>query len=427
MGLRDVTLLGVACIVGTRWIATAAHAGPGSITLFLLAGLFFVVPMARSVGVLAAKRSGAGGQYIWAREDFGPWHGFLSFWLYWVGIASWAPNSALAYVSIAAYAFDPALVGNRWLIVGGGILAIWIGVGINLVGVRLGRWNQNAGSVSTWGISILLLVSATIVFGQRGTVTPLELAPPMTLGTLNLFSQVAFALTGLELLGMMGAEIRNPEQTIGLAGWLAGLGGVLFYGLATLSMLVLLRPEQADPLYGIMQAGRVGADALGAGWLPVVFAVLSVGGMLGQFGGILSATSRLSFAAAQDGLIPAVFGRVHPRWRTPHVSMLALAAMATMLMLVMQLGDTMRAAYQELVSMMVLGSFMPFLYLFGSAWKAGLRIEPFCGIAMTLLAMLFSMVPPDDITNVWLFEAKLIGGAALLLGLGRWIYLSNRH
>ena len=43
LSLRDVTLLGVACIVGTRWLATAAHAGPGSVTLFLLAGIFFVV------------------------------------------------------------------------------------------------------------------------------------------------------------------------------------------------------------------------------------------------------------------------------------------------------------------------------------------------------------------------------------------------
>lgn len=71
LGLRDATLMGVACIVGTRWLATAAHAGPGSVTLFLLAG----------------RMPQAGGQYVWARQDFGEWHGFLAFWLYWVGIA----------------------------------------------------------------------------------------------------------------------------------------------------------------------------------------------------------------------------------------------------------------------------------------------------------------------------------------------------
>jgi len=427
MGLRDVTLLGIACIVGTRWLATAAHAGPGSVTLFLLAGLLFVVPMARVVGVLAAKRSGAGGQYIWAREDFGQWHGFLSFWLYWVGIASWVPNAAMAYVSIVAYAIDPSWVSNRALIVGGGVVAIWVGVGLNLVGGRVGRWNQNLGSMANWLIAVLLVSVGLIVYLRQGSTTVLDLRPAMRLETLNFWSQVAFALTGLELLGMMGAEIRDPSRTIGRAGWLAGLAGVAFYCVATTAILVLQKPEATDVLFGIMQAARVGADTLGVWWLPVTFGVLSLCGMLGQFGGIMSSTSRLSYAAAEDGLLPAVFARVHPKWRTPHVSMIALALVSTVLLLAMQLGDTMRAAYLELVTMMVLGTFVPFVYLFLSGWKAGLRLSPLCGIATTVLSIVFSILPTDDITNVWLFEVKIFGGAAVLMGLGRWIYASNRR
>jgi amino acid transporter len=147
---------------------------------------------------------------------------------------------------------------------------------------------------------------------------------------------------------------------------------------------------------------------------------------LGHFGGIISATSRMSFAAAQDGLLPEVFARIHPKWRTPHFSMLALAGLSTALLLAMQLGDTMRAAYQELVSMMVLGSFVPFVYVFLSAWKAGLRWAPVSGISVTLLSLVFTVLPTADIDNVWLFEAKILGGLALLLGLGRWIYVRNR-
>ena len=107
--------------------------------------------------------------------------------------------------------------------------------------------------------------------------------------------------------------------------------------------------------------------------------------------------------------------------------MLALAGAGTVLLLVMQLGDTMRAAYQELVSMMVLGSFAPFVYIFLSAWKAGLRWAPICGIAVTLMALVFVVLPTEDIGNVWLFEAKIFGGSMLLLGLGRWIYLRSRR
>jgi amino acid transporter len=421
--LRDVTMMGVACIVGTRWLATAAHAGPGSVVLFLLAGLLFVVPTAQSVGILAEKRPGVGGQYAWARDDFGQWHGFLAFWLYWVGIASWVPNAALAYVSIAAYAIDPALVENRSVIVSAGVAAIWLGVGVNLLGVKVGRWNQNAASVATWLIVVFLIVTAGLVYMRQGAATVLDLRPSLELETLNFWSQVAFAVTGIELLGMMGGEIKDPGRTIRRAGWTAGLIGVFIYSSATLAILVLQKPESTNIMYGVIQAAQVGTDVLGAGWLVLAMGALSACSMLGQFGGIVSATSRMSFAAAQDGLLPEVFARVHPKWRTPHISMLALAGLATVLLLVMQLGDTMRAAYQELVSMMVLGSFVPFLYVFLSAWKAGLRWAPISGISITVLALVFTVLPTADIGNVWLFEAKILGGFALLLALGRWIYL----
>ncbi|MEO8028948.1 MAG: APC family permease, partial [Bryobacteraceae bacterium] len=422
LGLRDVSLLGIACIVGTRWLSTAAHTGPGSVTLFLLAGLFFVVPMAASIGVLAARRPHAGGQYVWAREDFGEWHGFLAFWLYWVGIASWFPNAAMAYMSIGAYAIDPKLVEHRTLIVGASVVAIWIGMGANIAGVRIGRWIQNFGGFATWIIVGILLTVATIVYMKRGSATVLDIAPPLGWATVNFWSQIAFALSGLELLGMMGGEIKDPEKTIPRAGWIAGMVSVFFYSSASLALIVLLKPADISIVYGIMQGARIVQETLGASWIPYAFAGLSMITAIGQFGGLGSGTARLSYAAAQDGLLPPIFARIHPRWRTPHISMFALAGTGTALLLIMQLGDTMRAAYQELVSMMVLGSFVPYLYIFASAWKAGKRLAPLSGLAVTSVALIFCAVPTEDITNVWLFEGKIIGGSAILVGLGRWIF-----
>jgi amino acid transporter len=418
--------MGIACIVGTRWLSTAAHAGPGSVTLFLLAGLFYVVPMAKSVGVLAAQRPNAGGQYVWTRQDFGDWHGFLAFWLYWVGIACWFPNAAMAYMSIMAYAIDPALVENRTLIVTASAAAIWIGMGINIAGVRIGRWNQNVGGVATWTIVGLLLIGGMMAYFKRGSATPLNLVPPLGWMTLNFWSQLAFALSGVELLGMMGGEIRDPEKTIPRAGWMASGFAVLFYCTATLALVVMLPSGDISIVYGLMQGAKVSADGLGVPWLAVSFAVLSLFTVLGQFGGLGSSVARLSYAASRDGLLPPAFGKVHPRWRTPHVSMMALAGVGTVLLFVMQLGDTMRAAYQELVSMMVLGSFVPYFYVFLSAWKAGLRVAPVLGIGVTLMALLFSAIPTEDTPNVWLFEVKILGGFALLVAAGRWIYSRRR-
>jgi amino acid transporter len=80
LGLRDLTLFAIACTVGTRWIASAAHGGSGSILLWLLAAIFFLIPLAVATAALTIKHPQAGGLYIWTRADFGPWHGFLAFW-----------------------------------------------------------------------------------------------------------------------------------------------------------------------------------------------------------------------------------------------------------------------------------------------------------------------------------------------------------
>src|ERR1022692_3420203 len=108
LGLRDITFFAIACIVGTRWIPAAAHAGPGSVTLWLLAAVLFMVPLAAvlfmvplaiAVAALSVKYPGAGGLYLWTRNDFGRWHGFLCVVVYWVGIAFWFPSAAMFYMS----------------------------------------------------------------------------------------------------------------------------------------------------------------------------------------------------------------------------------------------------------------------------------------------------------------------------------------
>ncbi|HEY2844044.1 MAG TPA: amino acid permease, partial [Bryobacteraceae bacterium] len=86
LGLRDLTLFAIACIVGPRWISVAASAGPGSVMLWIAAAVLFAAPLGVAVAALLEKYPGAGGLYLWAREDFGPWHGFLCFWIYWFAV-----------------------------------------------------------------------------------------------------------------------------------------------------------------------------------------------------------------------------------------------------------------------------------------------------------------------------------------------------
>ena len=143
---------------------------------------------------------------------------------------------------------------------------------------------------------------------------------------------------------------------------------------------------------------------------------------IGQFGGLGSSVSRMPFAAGVDHLLPKAFARVHPRWHTPHISIIAFGIVASTLLVTLQFGDTLRAAYQALVSLMVIAGFLPYLYMFGSAWKAGRRWSASSGIGMTVLAIACSVVPTGEIHNDGLFEGKLVGGTFAVVASGWLIY-----
>jgi len=428
LGLRDLTLFAVTCVVSTRWIPLAAHAGPSSVTLWLLAAVFFVIPLTVAVAALVVKHPGAGGLYVWARQDFGPWHGFFCAWVYWVGIAFLFPTAAMLYarVGFSLLGAGQAHLGeSRLLLLSATLVLIWVALGSNLIGLQIGKWAENVGALATAATGCLLVTIAWLVWNRRGAATPMDIAPSWNWGTVSFWAAIAYATSGMEGPAMMAGEVKDPERTMRRAGWIASAVAATLYVCATIAFLVVLRPEHISELNGYADMANSAGALLGVKWFSPLVAVLVLTSGVGFIGGIGTATSRLSFAAGRDGLLPDAFARVHPRWKTPHVSILALGLVATFLLIVYQLGDSLRAAYDELVSLMVITGFVPYLYIFASAWKAGKRLSAVSGCAVTVVALVCAAVPPDGIINVWLFEGKLAAGT-LVVGATAWLVYRRR-
>jgi amino acid transporter len=243
----------------------------------------------------------------------------------------------------------------------------------------------------------------------------------------SFWAAIAYATSGMEGPGMMAGEMRDPERTMRRAGWIASAFATAFYVSATAALLVVLPPEKISELNGFAEVGNSAGQLLGIAWISPLIALLVFASGLGFIGGTGTATSRLPFAAARDGLLPNAFARIHPRWGTPWVSTMALAVAATSLLVMYQLGDSLRAAFDELVSMMVITGFIPYLFIFGSAWKAGKRFSAVSGTAVIVLVLLCSVVPPSEITNIWLFEGKIIAGTLLVLATAWFVYRRGRR
>jgi glutamate:GABA antiporter len=95
---------------------------------------------------------------------------------------------------------------------------------------------------------------------------------------------------------------------------------------------------------------------------------------------------------------------------------------ATLFLLMAQLGESVRAAYQIMVDMTVIVTFIPFLYIFGAGFRFASRIAAVSGLAVTLIAITFAALPPDETVSTAVFEAKVVGGSVLLAVLGWMVF-----
>jgi len=429
LGLRDLVLFNIAAIISTRWISVAAHVGPGTIVLWLLAALLFLIPCAFVVANLSQRFPEHGGLYVWTREAFGEWHGFACGWFYYLNNLFWIPGVLVALVGMITFSFSAKLgplAENPYYVLPCCLVLLTGIIVANYVGLGVAKWVDNFGGMGAYLVGGIIVVAAAVALVAKGSATRFEIFEHPDVNKLNFWSQMAMGMTGLELSPIMAGEIRNAKQAIYRATWISAALVVLFYISATSAILIFLRPNDVSPVIGIAQAGQQAAHLLGWRWVPLAIAIsilLSAGGQLGTYVG---ACARLPFVLGMGNMLPPAFAKLHPKFGTPYISILVLGVGAAILLVISQLGETFRGAYQVTVDLTVISLFVPFLYLFAAAWKFGQRYSAVCGLLVSSIAIAFSFLPTADIKSVTLFEFKLVGGCILLYVLARWCYLHYR-
>src|SRR5215831_7692851 len=209
MGFWDVLLFNIATVLGPRWIAAAGHNGTSSISLWALAAVFFFVPGALVINELSSRFPEEGGLYAWSREAFGPFHGFIAGWTYWIYTVFYFPGLLLASASMSAYLISgrgSVLAQDRTFQLTVSIALLLVAVGLNIIGLNIGKWLQNAGGVATYAPLLMLVGIALLVYFRHGSATHFTAAnmlPTWNWDTVNFWSQIAFAFSGLELVSCM--------------------------------------------------------------------------------------------------------------------------------------------------------------------------------------------------------------------------------
>ncbi len=359
LGLRDLTVLFVLTTLSIRWIATAAAAGPGTLLVWVAGLLCFFVPLATSVLALGTRFPEEGGIYIWTREAFGDRTAFVTAWTYWMSNLPYFPGILYFGASTVLVALGPrghALAGNAAWHMGFAVFWLAVIVALNIRGIEAGKWLNNICSVGNWLPVVVLVLLAAVVAARYGSATHFtraSLAPHLTLRNAVFWSTIVFAFAGCEAGSMMGDELQDARRTLPRALLLAGIIVALAYIAGTAAMLVALPGNAVSGLDGFIQGIAQLCTRLAVPWLTPAVAALVALSAVGGAAAYLAATSRLPFVAGLDRCLPAAFGSIHRRYRTPWVAILVYGVAGIFVAILGQAGTSVRGAYDVLVSLTV--------------------------------------------------------------------------
>ena len=433
----DLVFFHLTAIVGLRWVSIAASNGFSAIPLWFLAFACFFLPQAFVLLQLSRKWPVEGGLYQWTKQALGPFHGFIAGWCYFFNNLFYYPTvltTAAGYATYIWFSKTAGLEANKTYVFWFCFVFLWAVLFLNMVGLRIGKWVQNIGGLSTWIPGGIVIILGAAYFSTRGSATPFDwnsLLPTWNLDTWIFWSYICFAFAGFELITLMGGENKDPQRNIPRSIYVAGTIGTFIYIVGTLALIVSLPKETISLISGVLQGIAEQGKAFHIPLLTSVIAVLLVLAQFGAVGAWMSGSGRVLYSVGVDRYLPEAFSRIHPKWATPHISILIQGVISSIFLILSAAGATVRQFWQLLLSATVIIYFIPYLYMF-LAYFAFMRKKQmpwsFSGIASCVLGFLatavsiaISLLPPPDEGKL-LYEIKIVGGTLVTIGIAVFLY-----
>jgi len=442
LGRRDLVLLFVVAVFNLNVLPSVAANGGVTIWLWLISLALFFWPQGIAVIELAHRYPGEGGVYLWAKEVFGDFHGFLSGWCYWTNNMMYVPTVMLYFVGVSVFVLGPGhewLAEDRTFALAASVVLLGLLVVLNVVGLGVGKWLNNIGGIGTFIAAFVLMGLGVIICTKFGTSMHWSdfKIPANPRFVLNSFGVICFGLVGLELASIMGDEIENPRKTLPGAVALGGLlSGFLYIG-ATLTLLVAVDKDSISVLQGIVQAVSHMAGRVGVGWIIAPFAFLLSLSIAGIGSAWLGGSARIPFVAGLDSYMPEWLGKIHPKYATPYAALIVHASVSLILVIVNFVATGgVQESFQSLLSLAVVLQLIPFLYMFGGLLKIAfdegfvrghyakgtLVFAGVSGLVTTTLGIALAFFPAQQIKSIARYEIWMFGGTIFFIGLAAFFF-----
>ncbi|MFI6157188.1 amino acid permease [Kitasatospora sp. NPDC051170] len=355
-GLATATALVMGNIIGGGIFMIPAAVAPfGTLSLVAFAVLTVgAIALALVFGQLARRNPRTGGPYVYAREAFGDFAGFLSAWSYW--ITTWVSNAALAVAAVGYLEVLVPIGDDPATEIAVALAFQWLPALANLAGTRYVGAVQLVSTVLKF-IPLALVAVGGLFFFDPKNLGPFDASGQGWMGGMSAAAAILlFSYLGVESAAMSAGQVRDPERNVGRASVLGTTGAAVVYLLGTVAVFGTVAHDQ------LVHSTAPFSDAVnavfGGTWGGSVIAVAAMVSMLGALNGWTLLAAQAPYAAAKDGLFPAAFSK--ERRGVPTFGVVVSVALASLLT-VLNFASGAKGAFDMLVLVTTFTATVPYL------------------------------------------------------------------
>lgn len=333
---REVVALSFGAMIGWSWVLVTGtwltEAGTlGTLIAFALGGLAIAL-VGLTYSELASAMPRAGGEHIYTHRALGPNWSFVCTWALLFSYLNVCLFESVALPTAVEYLFPEIRMGTLWNVLGadvdigfvivgavGTLLVTWT----NYVGIRTAAFAQTVVTALIL-CSGLLLITGAALNGGAANAEP-WLAEPAT-GILVVLIMVPAMLIGFDVIPQSAEEIDLPPQKIGTLLVVSVFCAVLWYVAISAAVGFAIPSEQlATSQMATADAAR---NLWGSTWTGNLLVVGGICGIMTSWNAFIVGASRVLFALSESGFLPKAFSKIHPKYKTPYVGILAIGALS---------------------------------------------------------------------------------------------------
>jgi len=337
----EVITLSFGAMIGWSWVLLTGvwltGAGTlGTLIAFSIGG-FAISLIGLTYAELAAAMPKAGGEHVYTNRALGPNWSFVCTWALLFSYVNVCLFEAVALPTAVEYLLPQIRLGTLWHVLDADVDIGFILIGavgtaivtwVNYIGIRTAAFVQTMVTILVV-LAGLLLITGAAINGDAANAEP-WIATPAS-GILTVLIMVPAMLIGFDVIPQSAEEIDLPPNKIGRLLVISVCCAVVWY--ICISAAVGFAIPAAD--MSSMQMATADAATLlwrdfGAqgAWAGTILVLGGVGGILTSWNAFIIGASRVLFALAESGFVPAAFARLHPKYKTPYVGILAIGALS---------------------------------------------------------------------------------------------------